>query len=270
MGCSTILILPSGFLASLPKGLNPPVPRPPRKPNRRTQPSPRSRPTVAAAEPLTAVIPSVMQQQLATRPLLLLARLEESLYLSTWSEVLQAQGRAGLDERWLLSPLPQSKGWIEQLAELMPLQDSAETGAPSRRVGAVILRTATHPTVPGQLPSLDLAAVLKREEADIEDVFIPEFYMRILTHAYSLQEADAMSDDEPPIDIVPTRLLPLVETAFNQIAPKGQVFKPEVAAWYLFQHRSLLTDAADSEAEETLERAERLIAAINQLLTPEA
>ena len=193
---------------------------------------------------------------------------------------MQGLGRVGLDDRWVLSPMPQSTGWIAQLAELMPLGASTATTATETAsasasataaapVGAVILRTASLRSFDANLPHIDLATVLKREEADIEDLMIPEFYMRIIALAFDLQEADAMSQAELPVDILPTRLLPLVETAFQHIAPKGKVFKPEVAAWYLFHHRELLTNAADSEADETLERAERLIQAINQRLSPE-
>ncbi|MDI9408700.1 MAG: AAA family ATPase [Candidatus Pacebacteria bacterium] len=228
-------------------------------------------PSTVAAEPnLPPRISPQLKSQLVTRPLLLLSRLEESLYLSSWSGQLIAAGRVGLDDRWQLCPMPESIGWMEQLSQLMPL-NAAEQGdvRDLSKTGAVILRSSSNAQLPSSLPSLDLAQILKREEADIEDVFVPEFYMRLVTNAYSLQDAEAPAEDEEPLDLETTRLLPLITAAFKQIAPSSTTFRAEVPAWYLFHHPTLIAQKNDPEAEESLERAEKLIQAINHLLTTE-
>ena len=235
--------------------------------------------TDSAADSATETVPTPnlaetikpeLKSQLVTRPLLLLSRLEESLYLSTWSEQLFANGRVGLDQRWQLCPMPESMGWMEQLSQLMPLNRAEKNKLEDlSKTGAMILRSASNSQLSSDLPAIDLAQILKREEADIEDVFIPEFYMRLVTSAYSLQDAEAVAEDDEPLDLETTRLLPLIAAAFKQIAPASASFKPEVPAWYLFHHPALITQKGDSEAEESLERAEKLIKAINRVLTTE-
>lgn len=188
------------------------------------------------------------------------------LYLYAWSSALQRRGKAGLDRRWTICPAggidkiqPFVALFAGQKLDIAALTDYAKSDRKkleSLRQNRVLEN--------GKL--LTFATILGLEEADIEDVFAPSLYASILNHAFGLDSSQRLTTDElEAASSSSTRLLKKAEACFAVLPPETPEFDHFLPADWLFRNPSIL-DSDVPEVNETLERAERTIAALNNLI----
>jgi hypothetical protein len=112
---------------------------------------------------------------------------------------------------------------------------------------------------------LTFASVLGVDEADAEEVFSPALFARALNQAFNLTGANELTAQKL-VDADPntTRLLKKAEAYFRVLPPAAREFDHFTPADWLFTHPELL-NGDSPEVVDTLERAERVITALNKL-----
>lgn len=114
---------------------------------------------------------------------------------------------------------------------------------------------------------LTFASILGIEEADLEDVFAPDLYARLLNQAFQLTGAsEATGQRLLDADQSTIRLVKKAEAFFRVLPPETEQFDHYAPFAWLFLHPELL-EGDSPEVTATLERAERVINAINQIPT---
>jgi energy-coupling factor transporter ATP-binding protein EcfA2 len=187
------------------------------------------------------------------------------LFVQAWSSALLRRGKAGLDRRWTLCPA----GGIDKIQPFVALFSGQKLNIAAlsdySRADRKKLESLRQNKVMESDRLLTFASVLGVDEADAEDVFSPALYARILNQAFDLAGANELTAQKL-IDADPntTRLVKKAEAYFRVLPPAAPEFDHFTPADWLFTHPDLL--AGDSpEVVETLERAERVITALNKL-----
>jgi hypothetical protein len=188
------------------------------------------------------------------------------LYLESWSSALRRRAKPGLDRR--LTPCP--AGGIDKIQpfvalfagqklDIAALSDYSKTD--KRK-----LESLRQNKVMENDHMLTVATILGVAEADIEDVFSPALYASILNQAFNLP-ADKQLDARKLVDADrgTTRLVKKAATYFAVLPPAIAEFDHFTPADYLFRNPNLL-DGDAPEVVETLQRAERVISALNRIL----
>jgi hypothetical protein len=188
------------------------------------------------------------------------------LYLQAWSSALARRGKAGLDRRWTLCPA----GGIDKIQPFVALfagqkLDIAAVSDYAKSDKKKLDSLRQNRVMEGDR-LLTFATILGVEEADIEDVLSPALYAKILNQAFTLVEENELTAKKL-IDADPNtaRLVKKAEAYFRVLSPAAPEFDHFTPADYLFQHPDLLTGDAP-EVTQTLERAERVIAALNKII----
>lgn len=188
------------------------------------------------------------------------------LYLQAWSSALLRRGRTGIDRRWTICPA----GGIDKIQPFVALfsgqkLDTAVLSDYSNAERKKFESLRQNRVMEGQR-LLTFATILEREEASIEDVFDPRLYAGMLNQAFNLNGAHAATGQRLiDVDQKTTRLAKKASAYFRALPSAAPKFDPFTPADWLFQHPSLL-DRDEPAVVETLERAERVILAINNLL----
>jgi energy-coupling factor transporter ATP-binding protein EcfA2 len=192
------------------------------------------------------------------------------LYLQAWSSALIRRGKIGLDRRWTICPAggidkiqPFVALFSGQRLNIAVLSDYAK--GDKRKIDSLrqnkIMEGAR---------LLTFASLLGLEEADIEDVFDAGLYALILNQAFHLVGvSEATRQKLIDADQTTTRLVKKAEAYFRILPPASPEFDHFTAADFLFQHPDLLTTET-TEVSETLTRAERVISALNNIMTIDA
>jgi predicted ATP-dependent endonuclease of OLD family len=182
------------------------------------------------------------------------------VYLQYLSDQLMALGREGLDDRWVLVP----GGGITKLPAFLTL-----FGANHLTVGVLTDSSAANSATIAELRKagklyvgglVQVGDALKRDEADVEDLFDPKTYLDLVNTAY----AGALAGGQPlaPTDLTGAdRIVKDVEAIFQQRNINNGKFRHFAPAGALLRSRGR---AKASKAE--LGRAEKLFGAINRLL----
>jgi predicted ATP-dependent endonuclease of OLD family len=188
------------------------------------------------------------------------------LYLESLSSALGRRGRATLDRRWTICPA----GGIDKIQPFVALfggqkLDIAALSDYSKQ-DRKKLDSLRQNRVLESDRLLTFATVLGREEADIEDVFNPGLYASIVNKAFDLP-ADKLADGQKLLDAEKntTRLLKKAEAFFAVLPPEAPEFDHFTPAGWLFRNPGVL-DGDSLDVTETLERAERVIVALNRIL----
>ena len=181
------------------------------------------------------------------------------LYLQTMSGLLQEKGEPGLSEKWTITPV----GGSDKIPTFVAL-----IGAQANLNVAVLLdfqkrdrqriENLFKKKLLGQKQVLTYAHFVSASEADVEDLFDPEFYLRLVNGAFgsSISAAD-LPDDHP-------RILRRIEHHFEQQPlPDNVNFNHYRPARYLNQELGSLADKID---EETLSRFRQVFETLNSLL----
>jgi predicted ATP-dependent endonuclease of OLD family len=188
------------------------------------------------------------------------------LYLHAWSSALQRRGKVGLDRRWTICPA----GGIDKIQPFVALFSGqklniaalTDYGKGDRKK----LESLRQNKVMEGDRLLTFATVLGVDEADIEDVFSPAVYADVLNQAFHLPAgqqltAQKLVDAEPHT----TRLVKKAAAHFAVLPPEAPEFDHFTPSDWLFQNPGIL-DKKEPETNSTLERAERVITALNKLL----
>lgn len=210
------------------------------------------------AFPLHAALGIELSQTLFVGPdVLLVEGYSDLLYLEALSQTLTRSGRQGLQDRWVIAPargIAKLPALVTLLAanklNTVVLADSSSTdGAPVER-----LREAGRLGAGGLV---EISEITGSSPADIEDLFEPAFYLRLVNVAYAGElHGAALTLEELPAD---KRLVRRVERAFHARGINGGRLN------HLSPARALTRDPLLSEQIDatTLEQAERLFNAIN-------
>jgi hypothetical protein len=188
------------------------------------------------------------------------------LYLQALSGALKSRKRIGLDLRWTLCPT----GGIGNVKAFTSLFGG-------NRLDVLVLADNTKQDAK-KLEEVRRSQVLKaghvltmsdftgKPESDVEDLFDPSLFTRIVHSAYDLPAANALTPESlDAADINTVRLVKKAEAAFRVMPdhiPTYDHFTP--AAWLIRNPQVL--DASDAAASATLDRAETLFRAVNAAL----
>ncbi|MGA7523683.1 MAG: AAA family ATPase [Acidobacteriaceae bacterium] len=188
------------------------------------------------------------------------------LYLQAWSSALQRQGGEAIDRRWTICPA----GGIDKIQPFVALfagqkLDVAAISDYSKADRRKLDSLRQNKVMEGER-LLTFASVLGLDEADIEDVFNPASYGGILNQAFGLSgENQATAQKLIDADPGTTRLVKKAEAYFRVLPPEAPEFDHYTPAVWLFSHPDFLS--VDSPgAADTLQRAQRVIAALNKIL----
>lgn len=171
------------------------------------------------------------------------------LYLRIMSEHLQVLGRTGIDSRWVITPV----GGLDKIPTFVALLGSqlkiavvleVSTGG-SQRVASLVQKGI----IAGER-LISLTEFTQTAEADIEDLFEPDFYVNLVKLSGAVQEKVALP-------AAGGRILKRIETAVNRS------FNHYQPAQYLLAHQVELLKSINAA---TLDRFEGLIKRANALL----
>lgn len=213
------------------------------------------------AFPLHAALGIELTQTLFVGPyVLFLEGASDLVYLQYLSDQLQAAGRRGLDDRWVLVP----GGGITKLPAFLTLfgankltvavlTDSSQDN--DRAIGA--LREA------GKLYKAGLVQIgeaVGRPEADVEDLLDPKTYLELVNAAYQ----GALAGTPLTLEDLPSnpRIVRRVEAGFAARGINNGRFNHYAPAGALLRGRSKKSSKA------VLDRAELLFDKINEILAP--
>jgi hypothetical protein len=188
------------------------------------------------------------------------------LFLQAWSSALGRRNRTRLDPRWTICPsggIDKIQSFVSlfsgQRLQIAALTDFAQ--GDKRKLEAI---RQMNVLANGRL--LDFATLLNRPEADVEDVFAPSVYSKIVSEAFRLDQNDRVTVDKLSAAQPPTpRLLKQTEACFRLMSPDAPEFDHFRPAEWLFINPAML-DGDDQAVLDTLDRAEKVIKAINALL----
>jgi predicted ATP-dependent endonuclease of OLD family len=188
------------------------------------------------------------------------------LYIHSWSDALSKRGRTKLDGRWTICPA----GGLDKIQPFIALFSSAklEIGvltdfAKSDKRKLENLRQSQ--ILQGDR-ILTFASLLSVDEADAEDVFVPELYVKIVNQAFRLKSPNQLTTEAVAnAEKKTSRLVKKVEAAFRLLSADSPEFDHYTPADWLIRNPALL-DGESKEVEETLERAEKVVVAVNAIL----
>ena len=106
-----------------------------------------------------------------------------------------------------------------------------------------------------------------KTESDVEDLFEPSLFVEVINGAYGLTAGDKLTEAKlEKADTTTPRLVKKAEAYFRTFAPAsaGNFDHYAPAEWLMLNPKVL--DGKSAEISTTLDRAEKLIAALNALL----
>lgn len=191
------------------------------------------------------------------------------LFIKAWSGALGRRRRTSLDGRWTICPA----GGIDKIQSFVSLFSG------TAKIDVAVLTDLAHGdkrkietirkigTVADKR-LLDFGTLLGRSEADAEDVFAPGLYAAIVNDAFALEKGQQLTAGSmAKADQNTTRLVKQAEAFFRVLPPEAPAFDHFRPAEWIFMHPEVL-DKKSKEVEETLERAEVVLKALNALLPP--
>lgn len=181
------------------------------------------------------------------------------LYIQTMSALLQEEGRVGLSVEWTITPV----GGSDKVATFVAL-----IGAQSNLNIAVLIdyqkkdQQSIENLYKRKLLSkrkvLTYADYVGAHEADVEDMFDPEFYLKLVDGEYG------SSVGLPDLDSGHSRILRrLTDYLQNTALPNGASFNHYRPARHLSAN---IGDLSGDLTDEVLDRFQRLFGALNELL----
>lgn len=187
------------------------------------------------------------------------------LYLQVLSQALRKRGREGIDQRWTLCP----SGGIDKIAPFVRLfggnninvavlSDVAKSD--KKKIDAVkkeqILKAGHFFTA---------ADFVGQQEADVEDIFVPELFADILNGAYTPPSGKEITKDTLLIAAETERIVKKAEALFRLMPPEVPEFDHFTPARWLLENAKIL-DVDSPKVQATLDRAEVVFKAFNELL----
>lgn len=209
---------------------------------------------------LTAMGVEMTQTLFVGKHTLLLEGPSDLIYLDVLTDVIEANGAAGLDPRWVKTPIGGS-GKLSTFVTLLGsnrLHVAALVDSSTKDVGAV-QRLRDN----GQLAKnglVEIAEFTGTRDADVEDLFDRDFYLDLVNRAYASELTRPISPSE--LNARDPRVVRQVEAAFKKrnIATRFNHYKP---AAVLLREQGALAQGIDAT---TITRAEQLFTRLNSLL----
>ncbi len=212
--------------------------------------------------PLQVALGYKLAQTLFLAPHCILVNSASDLvYLKVLGDAAVARGRMGLDPRWVVIPVGGADNlptYISLLGEnyvnvavLMDVTPKAR-----KRIDAL------NQTILGRRRNpIKLIEVTRVRDADVEDLFEPGFYLKLVNEAYAAElhrelTLKAITDSNP-------RIARRVEAHFQKEGIAGGRFDPYRPAVYLLQNQAALLPEID---DATIDRAASMFERINALL----
>jgi len=209
---------------------------------------------------------SVTQSLFVGENSLLVEGPSDILYLQAFSNELERRGRNGLDPRWTMCPA----GGIDNIRPFVSLfhgnhlnvavlSDQGQ-GDKSKleklRRSEVLAADRLH----------TIAELLDQAEADIEDIMHPDFFCAIINQTYDLKGEHQLDAAKLAAAEATPRQVKQAEAHFRVLTeeiPEYSHYRP--ADWLI--RNSTVLDGDTTEVTETLEKAEKVIAVYNAILS---
>ena len=181
------------------------------------------------------------------------------LYLQVMSGLLQKKRESGLSEKWTITPVGGSDK-VPAFVALFGAQAKMNVAAllDFQRKDQQKIRNLFKEKLLRQKKIRTYAEFVQKEEADIEDLFEPEFYLELVNGEFgSSIKIEHLKDDHP-------RIVRRIERYLTKKPlPNGAKFNHYRPARYLSQEIDSLADRIDAE---TLNRFRQVFEALNGLL----
>lgn len=214
-----------------------------------------------AAPLLTAMGIDMTQTLFIGEHTLLLEGSSDMIYLDVLTDLLEAQGKTGLDPQWVKTPIGGS-GKLSTFVTLLganKLNVAVLVDSSTKDVGAV-KRLRDN----GQLAAnglIEIAEFTAANDADIEDLFDRDLYLELVNRAYGNElPAPITMADLNPND---PRIVRQVEAYFRDRGIAGGRFSHLRPASMLLREQANLSPQISTQ---TLTAAEQLFAKINSLI----
>ncbi|MEQ9143329.1 MAG: AAA family ATPase [Parvibaculaceae bacterium] len=188
------------------------------------------------------------------------------LFLRAWSDALARRGRTTLNSKWTICPA----GGIDKIQPFVSLFSGQKLNIAVLSDYAKGDKRKFEALRQNQILEderlLTFATLLEREEADAEDVFSEELFARIVNESYSIPDDHLLTAKRLEEDGGETiRLIKKVEACMKLMPAEVDEFDHYRPALWIFTHPDLL-DGEPPEVLDTLEKAEVVIKALNELL----
>ncbi len=184
----------------------------------------------------------------------------DQLYLQVLGEAVSAKGRARIDPRWVVIPV----GGADNLPTYLSLLGDGHVNV------AIMMDVTpkskkhidqTNQNAQGRRNPIRMVEVTRVRDADMEDLFDPQFYLKLVNQSYGADlpcdlTMRAISDPNP-------RIVKRIQSYFEKEGIGGGCFDPYRPAAYLLQGHLRLRDELD---DGTIDRAASLFERINDLL----
>ena len=212
--------------------------------------------------PLQVALGYRMAERLFLAPhVLMVNNPSDTVYLQVLGDVVAANSGARLDPRWVLIPVGAAENvpiFVSLLSEDHTTVAVLMDVTPTKKERVEKL---TRDGKPHHADPIRWVEVTRVRDADIEDLFEPDFYLRLVNRAYegvlpSELTRPSISDSNP-------RIAERVASYFKKHDIDGGVFDRNRPAAYLLGKHSQLRDEID---ETTVERASALFNRVNALL----
>ena len=181
------------------------------------------------------------------------------LYIQTISAVLQKRGQYGLSPDWIITPVGGADK-VPTFVALIGAQSNLNIAVliDFQKKGQQSIENLYKTKLLEKQQAMTFADFTGTSEADIEDMFDPEFYLKLVNGEFSSSlESGQLSSAHP-------RILQRLEKRFEKHPLPGDVqFNHYRPARYLSEHIGSLEDEL---TDDTLDRFQRAFDALNRLL----
>jgi predicted ATPase len=224
--------------------------------------------------PLEGALAHDLAQSLFAAPnTLAVESVADLFYLEAMSALLAEKGRPGLSKHWTVTPAG-GAGKLPAFAALAALRDGVARGGRQQREQRTLavlmdlqsadpaaVETLFKKTLLARSRVLTFADFTWGREADIEDMFDVEFYLRLVNEDYRLQETSPLHQ----LSLVPGgRILRRLESHFaHHPLPLNQAFRRERPARHFSENLAHLSPAL---SPATFARFETLFEQLNKML----
>ena len=188
------------------------------------------------------------------------------LYLQSLSAALLRRRKIGLDRRWTICP----SGGIDKIMPFASL-----FGGNNLNIAVLCDMAHGHKAKVQRLKESEILKLnqvftisdfTEKPEGDVEDLLDREFYCNLVNAAYELPDRFKLTvenlDDSGGGQ---HRIVKQVEAAFKVMPPDIQEFSHFIPSDFLLRNPSLL-DTDSTQVNKTLEMAEKVVTALNELL----
>ncbi len=187
------------------------------------------------------------------------------LYLNALSAELTRRGKAGLDPQWVICP----SGGLDKIHAFVSLFSGNKLDVIAltdySRKDRKKLETLRQAQVLKAGGLITIAEFVEQDEADIEDLFEPELFCKIINSAYALSSRHSLNITKlDSADISTERKVKKAEAYFNTLPNSIPLFDHFTPASWLITNPDVLSGDAESILK-TLKKAEKLINQINKL-----